>query len=95
MNDSRGRGTALLPTVLQVSQQRLRPILMTSLTTTLGLLPMIFVKSESSQLWKPLALTVVGGMVAATFLTLFVVPQLYFYLEIFKKKILLRREAGS
>jgi hydrophobic/amphiphilic exporter-1 (mainly G- bacteria), HAE1 family len=81
MNLSRSQGVSLKRTVLQVSLERLKPILNTSLTTIVGLLPMIWSQSESAQLWAPLALTVVGGLTVATFLTLFVIPALYYHLE--------------
>ncbi|MDD4980032.1 MAG: efflux RND transporter permease subunit [Candidatus Omnitrophica bacterium] len=59
------------------SYDRLRPIMMTSLTTILGLIPMALDKSESSSLWSPLAITVIGGLTLSTFLTLFVIPCIY------------------
>ncbi len=60
---------------------RLRPILMTSMTTILGLLPMALDKSESSNLWAPLAITVIGGLSISTVLTLFVIPGVYLVFE--------------
>ena len=60
--------------IITASYDRLRPIMMTSLTTILGLIPMALDKSESSNLWSPLALTVIGGMTISTFLTLFIIP---------------------
>lgn len=63
--------------VITASYDRLRPIMMTSLTTILGLIPMALDKSESSSLWSPLAITVIGGLTVSTFLTLFVIPCVY------------------
>jgi len=63
--------------VIAASYDRLRPIMMTSLTTILGLIPMALDKSESSSLWSPLAITVIGGMTLSTFLTLLVIPCVY------------------
>jgi len=63
--------------VIIASHDRLRPIMMTSLTTILGLIPMALDKSESAKLWSPLAITVIGGLTVATFLTLFVIPCVY------------------
>ena len=63
--------------VIEASFDRLRPIMMTSLTTILGLIPMAADKSEYSNLWSPLAITVIGGMTLSTFLTLFVIPCVY------------------
>ena len=74
--------------VITASLDRLRPIMMTSLTTILGLIPMALDKSESSNLWSPLAITVIGGLTLSTFLTLFVVPCVYF---IFKDLRLMRK----
>ncbi len=63
--------------IIEASLDRLRPIMMTSLTTILGLIPMAFDQSESANLWAPLAITVIGGMGASTILTLFVIPCVY------------------
>jgi len=63
--------------IIVASYDRLRPIMMTSLTTILGLIPMALDKSESSGLWSPLAITVIGGMTVSTFLTLLVIPCVY------------------
>jgi len=61
--------------------QRIRPIFMTTSTTVIGLLPMALDRSESAVLWSPLAITVLGGLVSATVLTLFVVPVLFQWVE--------------
>jgi HAE1 family hydrophobic/amphiphilic exporter-1 len=63
--------------VVLASQARLRPILMTSLTTILGLSPLALGIGEGAELRAPLALTVIGGLSSATFLTLVVIPALY------------------
>ena len=59
------------------NKDRLRPILMTVSTTVLGLVPMAFDRSESANLWSPLAKTVIGGLLSSTFLTLVVTPAFY------------------
>ncbi|MBU1121707.1 MAG: efflux RND transporter permease subunit [Candidatus Omnitrophota bacterium] len=64
---------------------RLRPILMTSLTTILTMIPLIFQRGGTSSLWRPLAVTVVGGMITSTFLTLFIIPSIYMMAEDIKK----------
>ena len=87
INQSREAGQSLKRAVLGASLLRLSPILNTSLTTVVDLIPMITNKSESSQLWAPLALTVIGGVTVSTFLTLFMVPALYYYAEHYKIKI--------
>ncbi|MDD5449314.1 MAG: efflux RND transporter permease subunit [Candidatus Omnitrophica bacterium] len=63
--------------IVSAGQSRLRPILMTTTTTVLGLLPMAIERSESAGLWSPLAITVIGGLTSSTILTLFVIPCIY------------------
>ena len=67
--------------IIKACGDRLRPILMTSLTTILGLLPMALDKSESSNLWSPLAITVIGGMTLSTVLTLIIIPGVFLIFE--------------
>jgi HAE1 family hydrophobic/amphiphilic exporter-1 len=76
-----------LRAVLKAGEHRLRPILMTTLTTILGLVPMALDRSESAALWSPLAITVIGGLTVSTILTLFIVPSFYMMLEDIKKAI--------
>jgi HAE1 family hydrophobic/amphiphilic exporter-1 len=59
------------------NRDRLRPILMTMSTTVLGLVPMAIDRTEGANLWSPLALTVIGGVVSSTILTLMVTPAFY------------------
>jgi HAE1 family hydrophobic/amphiphilic exporter-1 len=59
------------------NRDRLRPILMTMSCTVLGLLPMAIDRSEGANLWSPLAMTVIGGVVSSTILTLMVTPAFY------------------
>ena len=59
------------------NRDRLRPILMTMTTTVLGLVPMAIDRTEGANLWSPLALTVIGGVVSSTILTLMVTPAFY------------------
>ena len=66
------------------SRDRLRPILMTTITTLLGLLPMAISTEEGSNLWSPLAITVMGGLISSTALTLLIVPSAYVVSEDFK-----------
>ncbi len=60
---------------------RLRPVLMTAFTSILGLLPMIWSIGVGAELQKPLAIVVVGGLVTAILLTLFILPILFSYLR--------------
>jgi HAE1 family hydrophobic/amphiphilic exporter-1 len=77
INRLRRRGQGYYQALLRGSQDRLRPILITSATAILGLLPMGLERREGAQLWSPLAWTVIGGLVSSTFLTLFIIPALY------------------
>jgi cobalt-zinc-cadmium resistance protein CzcA len=56
---------------------RLRPVLMTAVTTALGLIPLLFSSGTGSEVQRPLATVVVGGLVTSTILTLLVIPALY------------------
>ncbi|OGW79612.1 MAG: hypothetical protein A3G33_07405 [Omnitrophica bacterium RIFCSPLOWO2_12_FULL_44_17] len=77
--------------LVKAARDRFRPILITSLSTIIGFMPMAFSQSESSELWAPLALTMIGGIISSTFLTLFIVPNFYLYFEdlknLLKKKV--------
>ncbi len=77
VNLLRSKGTPLFEAVVTASETRLRPIMMTALTTILGLIPMAFSTTEGAELRAPLAITVMGGLLSATFLTLVVIPALY------------------
>jgi len=70
--------------ILQAGQQRIRPIIMTSLTTVLALLPLTIGFGESASLRSPMALAVIGGLVTSTLLTLIVIPCVYDLLDRFK-----------
>ena len=63
--------------VFEGALSRLRPVLMTALTTALGLAPLLYATGVGSEVQRPLATVVVGGLVSSTFLTLFVVPVFY------------------
>lgn len=67
--------------ILYAGQQRIRPILMTSLTTVLALLPLTFGFGESASLRSPMAMAVIGGLVTSTLLTLVVIPCVYDILD--------------
>lgn len=82
MNQARAEGQRLERAVLESSWVRLSPILNTSLTTIVDLIPLVLSRSESAQLWAPLALTVIGGATVSTFLTLFMIPALYYHMEL-------------
>jgi cobalt-zinc-cadmium resistance protein CzcA len=80
-NDLRGRGIPLLEAVLEGSLLRLRPVLMTALTTVLGLLPLLLAGGIGSDVQRPLATVVVFGLTTSTLLTLLVLPAVYGIVE--------------
>ena len=71
------RGLSLEDALVEAGKRRLRPILMTSLTTIVGLLPLAFGAGKGSELRRPMALTVMAGMTTSTFLTLCVLPAIF------------------
>ena len=71
------QGFSLEDAVIQGSLSKLRPVLMTTLTTALGLLPLILTSGVGSEIQRPLAIVVVGGLTSSTLLTLIVLPALY------------------
>lgn len=77
INQLKARGMTTGEAVRKAGRARLRPILMTALTTILGLVPLAIGHGAGSELQQPLAITVIGGLATATFLTLFVVPIVY------------------
>jgi len=83
VNLLRSKGVSLYDSIIRASQTRLRPIMMTALTTVLGLIPMAFSTGEGSELRAPLAITVMGGLLVATFLTLVIIPTLYLSVQTF------------
>jgi heavy metal efflux system protein len=81
LNAVRDRGVSLAQAVIVGAQERLRPVLMTATVATLGLLPAALATGIGSDVQRPLATVVVGGLVSATLLTLLVLPALYFVVE--------------
>jgi hydrophobic/amphiphilic exporter-1 (mainly G- bacteria), HAE1 family len=77
MNQLRLQGMAKFDAILQGGADRIRPVLITALTTMGGMLPMAIAGGEGSELKSPMALTVIGGLLSATFLTLIVIPVIY------------------
>jgi len=71
------RGMNLVDAVVAASRARLRPILMTALTTLLGMLPMAFSGGKGSELRAPMAVSIIGGLTLSTILTLVVVPAIF------------------
>ncbi|MBD5435767.1 MAG: efflux RND transporter permease subunit [Treponema sp.] len=71
------RGKTMYDACLEAGVSRLRPVLMTTLTTILGMLPMCFATSGSAGMVQPIGVAVVGGLTSSTFITLFFIPVLY------------------
>ena len=72
--------------IKEASLQRLRPILMTSASTILGLIPLAFATGEGSNQRIAMGIAVVGGMLVSTFMTMFVVPAIYSYISTDRSK---------
>jgi HAE1 family hydrophobic/amphiphilic exporter-1 len=92
INQMRAQGMQLREAILQAGRVRLRPIVMTTVTTVLGLAPMALGVGRGADLRAPLAIAVIGGLISATALTLVVVPVAYDLLEELRGK--LRSVAG-
>jgi HAE1 family hydrophobic/amphiphilic exporter-1 len=80
-NQLRRQGLAKLDALKRAGRVRLRPILMTTATTVLGLMPMALGLGEGSELRSPMALTVIGGLLTSTALTLLIIPAVYSMLD--------------
>lgn len=81
INLKRKQGVPFLEAVLKGSRERIRPILMTTSTTVLGMLPLVLIQMEVERrkIWSTLALTTVGGLISSTFFILIVIPILYYH----------------
>jgi len=82
-NILRRRGKNLMEAILDAGRRRLRPVLMTTFTTVFGLLPLAISRAEGAELWSPLGISVIGGLLFSTMVTLILVPVLY---SIFERK---------
>lgn len=74
---NRERGMSIRRAVIDGGESRLRPVLMTSLTTILGMVPMAVGQGEGAEMWRPMGIAVIGGLTFSTILTLLFVPSLY------------------
>ena len=81
VNQARERGLPKHDAIIEAGRLRLRPILITKLTTILGLLPMALGLGEGAEVRSPMAITVIGGVLLTTFLTLLVIPVVYSVLD--------------
>lgn len=93
-NQRQEAGLGLAEAIHASATQRLRPILMTSVSTILGLLPLVFASAEGAQGRIAMGTAVVGGMLVSTFLTLFIVPAMYSFISTDRQKKM-RKEAAS
>ncbi|MBN2453192.1 MAG: efflux RND transporter permease subunit [Candidatus Omnitrophica bacterium] len=96
----RSRGYSMLDAVTLGGKDRLRPVLMTTITTLVGLLPLALSTGEGSESWKPLGVTMIGGLTCSTIVTMLFIPTLYAAVEsrIKKngnKKIVIARTASE
>jgi len=90
INQLRRQGKDLHSAVVEGSQVRLRPIMMSSLSTIAGLIPMALGLGRGAELLQPLAIAVIGGLTSSLFLTLVLIPTFYEYVE----DIILRRKSA-
>ncbi|MDK1030582.1 MAG: efflux RND transporter permease subunit [Planctomycetia bacterium] len=81
MNILRERGLSVRDAVTQGGHSRLRPVLMTTFSTALGLTPLALSTGEGAEMWVPLAVTVIGGLLVSTLVTLIFIPTLYSIFE--------------
>ncbi|HNY14172.1 MAG TPA: efflux RND transporter permease subunit, partial [Bacteroidales bacterium] len=95
INQLRESGISKKEAVITAGSQRIRPIMMTSITTILALLPLTIGIGESASLRSPMALAVVGGLFSSTLLTLVVIPCVYWVFDSFSEFITGRRKASA
>ena len=81
INALRAEGMPLYDAVMKGAEERISPVLMTALTTGLGMLPLALAHGSGAELQKPLAIVISGGMISSTLLTLLVLPALYYIVE--------------
>ncbi|MCM8782166.1 MAG: efflux RND transporter permease subunit, partial [Candidatus Omnitrophica bacterium] len=84
INILRARGLSMYEAVIKGGTNRLRPVLMTTITTLFGMLPFAMSRGEGSELWRPLGISMIGGLSVSTLITLVLVPVLY---SIFEERI--------
>jgi multidrug efflux pump len=91
LNKERDRGIDRWNSLINAGSVRLRPILLTTITTIAGLVPMLFSTARTSVVWKPMAVSIVFGLLFATILTLFLIPTIYSLVDSFFGKLKLTR----
>ena len=76
-NQLEAQGIAVAEIVVEGAKRRLRPVLMTASITAFGLIPLLFATGPGSEIQRPLAIVVIGGLVSSTILTLVLLPIFY------------------
>ncbi len=94
INKKREEGKKVMDAVLVAGQARFRPVMLTSLTTFIGLMPLLFEKATQAQFLIPMAVSLGFGIIFATFITLILVPVNYLLVEDLKAKLNLNKETG-
>ena len=95
INQNRRQGMGLREAIVAAGQRRIRPIIMTTLTTILALFPLTLGFGESASLRSPMAWAVIGGLITSTALTLLVIPCIYMVFGKLGGRNLKREEAGE
>lgn len=95
INQLKADGADLTDAIVEAGRQRIRPIIMTTLTTVLALLPMTFSFGEGASLRSPMAIAVIGGLLTSTLMSLMVIPCVYYILEKIKMGIYPPLEGGT
>ena len=80
INELRKAGTPLMEAIHTAGVRRLRPIIMTSLTTIMAMVPLLFSSDMGSELQKPLAIAMIGSMLLGTLVSLFIIPLIYWFI---------------
>jgi len=88
----RERGMSVIDASVTAARSRLRPILMTTLTTVLGMVPMAVGRGEGSELWRSLGMTVCWGLTISTLVTLVLIPTIYCSLATAQEKRKARKQ---
>jgi HAE1 family hydrophobic/amphiphilic exporter-1 len=88
INTLRARGMERNEAIVKAGSVRLRPILMTTATTVLGLLPMALGMGDGAEIRTPMALTVIAGLLSSTVLTLLLIPSVYALFDSLKQAVL-------
>ncbi|MDY6934216.1 MAG: efflux RND transporter permease subunit [Spirochaetota bacterium] len=84
------RGVPLYEAIVQTGKNRLRPVLMTTLTTLFGMLPMVLSRAESSEVWNAMGVTLIGGLTLSSLVTLILIPTIFYLFESRKTRQILQ-----